>query len=302
MSSKTYPLVGGHAMRATKLDRCGRPAYGEKATITSEGFVSVAITANYEDGEEVSVTNAKGRKCVQKDAEAELINLGADITFCEADPELYTTFTGMPRIINPLTGDTTGFRVNSGVRPGDVRVALEVWSDAAGTVGCEGDEDTPWGYLLWAFLSGGRVSDYTIENNAVTFTVSGMITKKGGQWGEGPFLIQLDETGNPAPLEAPWDAEDHQYLNRVFIAPPAPTIGLVPLDDPDEPDATGATAGVPGVFTPAKAVRPYDFDALEDAALTATPSTAWTTGQAIVLGDGSEAHWDGDSWAEGRAV
>ena len=36
-------------------------------------------------------------------------------------------------------------------------------------------------------------------------------------------------------------------------------------------------------------------------AITASPSTAWTTGQYAVLGDGSEAHWDGDSWEAGRA-
>jgi len=30
-------------------------------------------------------------------------------------------------------------------------------------------------------------------------------------------------------------------------------------------------------------------------------SIAWGTDQYVVLGDGSEAHWDGDSWEAGRA-
>lgn len=168
MSSKRFPLIGGRVMRGTRLDSCGRPAWGDKTQIATEGFVSVAVTANYDDGEEITVTNANGRKCVNRAAEPELTNLEVEATFCDVDPEFYSLVTGFPRIIDPVTGDTIGFKVNRGVRPGDVRWALEVWSSAVGSVGCEGDEDVPYGYLLWPFLSGARIGDYTIENNAVT--------------------------------------------------------------------------------------------------------------------------------------
>lgn len=63
--------------------------------------------------------------------------------------------------------------------------------------------------------------------------------------------------------------------------------------------ATGATAGTPGTFTPAGATPPANLAGL--AGVTASPSTAWTTGQYVVLGDASHAHWDGTAWAAGDA-
>jgi hypothetical protein len=35
--------------------------------------------------------------------------------------------------------------------------------------------------------------------------------------------------------------------------------------------------------------------------ITASPATAWTTGQYVVLGDGSFAHWGGAAWTSGKA-
>ncbi|MFJ2814355.1 hypothetical protein [Streptomyces sp. NPDC087294] len=59
--------------------------------------------------------------------------------------------------------------------------------------------------------------------------------------------------------------------------------------------ATGASAGTPGSFTPDGAVAPANLAAL--AGVIATPTSAWTTGQHVVLGDGSKAKWDGSAWA-----
>ncbi|MFG2923883.1 hypothetical protein ACGFYA_20535 [Streptomyces sp. NPDC048305] len=64
--------------------------------------------------------------------------------------------------------------------------------------------------------------------------------------------------------------------------------------------ATGATAGAPGAFTPAGSTAPFDLVDLD--LVTANPTTAWTTGQHVVLGDGSSAFWDGTDWAAGTAA
>jgi hypothetical protein len=63
--------------------------------------------------------------------------------------------------------------------------------------------------------------------------------------------------------------------------------------------ATGATAGTPGSFTPTGATPPANLAGLTG--ITASPSSAWTTGQYIVLGDGSHAHWSGTAWVSGNA-
>ena len=62
--------------------------------------------------------------------------------------------------------------------------------------------------------------------------------------------------------------------------------------------ATGATASkTPGVFTPLGASPPANLAAMTG--LTAAPNTAWTSGQHVVLGDGSKASWNGTAWVAG---
>jgi hypothetical protein len=64
--------------------------------------------------------------------------------------------------------------------------------------------------------------------------------------------------------------------------------------------ATGATAGTPGSFAPDGSVVPANLAAM--ASVIATPTSAWTTGQHVVLGDASKTYWDGDSWNAGQAA
>jgi len=66
-------------------------------------------------------------------------------------------------------------------------------------------------------------------------------------------------------------------------------------------EATGATSGTPGTFTPAGSQIPANLAELR-AEVTASPLTAWLTGENVVLGDASIAHWDGDSWEVGAAA
>lgn len=78
------------------------------------------------------------------------------------------------------------------------------------------------------------------------------------------------------------------YLQRV-----APVVAI-----------SGVTAGSPGSFTPGNATLPANLAALKadpvvgDAG-TSKPGATWTTGQYVVLGDASQAHWNGTAWAVG---
>jgi hypothetical protein len=60
--------------------------------------------------------------------------------------------------------------------------------------------------------------------------------------------------------------------------------------------ATQATAGTPGSFN---GTPPTNLAGMTS--VTAVPTTAWTTGQYVVLGDASHAHWDAAAWAAGEA-
>jgi len=65
------------------------------------------------------------------------------------------------------------------------------------------------------------------------------------------------------------------------------------------PAATGATAGIPGSWTPAGSEAPNVFTQMNT--VVAAPATAWTTGQYVMLGDGTFAHWGGAAWTSGKA-
>lgn len=92
-------------------------------------------------------------------------------------------------------------------------------------------------------------------------------------------------------MEAVLDLDPYQLI---FDAAAFPDVPIAP---------TGATAGVPGSFTPAGAAAPANLTALQTAspAVVASPTTAWTVGQHVVLGDNSHAHWSSSAWVTGNA-
>jgi hypothetical protein len=66
-------------------------------------------------------------------------------------------------------------------------------------------------------------------------------------------------------------------------------------------EATNGLAGEPGYFEPYNATLPYSLAAVRDQVTTPHPATAWAEGEYVVLGDGTHAYWDGNSWEAGEA-
>lgn len=292
-----FPLVRGRVMRATRLDECGRIKPAAVSSIATDGFVSVALTANIEEGEEITVVNAAGRTCVRDAAVPTFTGYGIAITFCDVNPELYAMMTNQ-KVVFDSAGEAVGFRVNSKVDISKANFALEVWSNVPG-VACDPLDEAAagaYGYTLIPFVSGGVLGDFTFENGAVSFTLQNAASKDGTGWGVGPYDVVPGAAG-ASPLLEPLDANDHLHVQYTTVAPPEPSCdgisnGVV---------ATGAAAGSPGELSPTDSYPPANIDDAALDSLVATPATAWTSGQYIVLGDGSEAHWDSTDWVEGRA-
>lgn len=101
--------------------------------------------------------------------------------------------------------------------------------------------------------------------------------------------LELADTGSLAGL--PLNVSPKKYSTNSWAWSVTP-IGLNEM-------ATGATAGSPGAYTPLNATPPFSEAGL--ASVTASPLTAWTTGQYIVIGNDTEWHWDGTDWVSGRA-
>jgi len=289
--SKCFSLVRGRVMRVTALDGCGRPRPGACASIVSEGFVSVAFTAVTDTGTEISVQNAAGKTCI-RDTPCPVFNgYTVEIAFCEVNPLLYAMVSGQGALFD-ADGNGNGFTMNSDVSACDSGFALELWSNVPGIACAAAGSQGSFGYVLVPFLQGGVIGDFTIQNDAVTFTLSGAATKTGSGWDVGPYNVVMDSTPAPAPLANPIKSGDHLLVQLTEVAPPEATCDCQPSGVP----ATSATAGAPGTFSPTDSYAPYDLAMANSEALTATPSTAWTTGQYIILGNNSRATWDGTTW------
>lgn len=98
-----------------------------------------------------------------------------------------------------------------------------------------------------------------------------------GRWQAGQHVILRDGT------YAYWDGDSWEEGSA-----PAPQV-----------NPTGANAGSPGAFTPSGATPPATLAAMSG--ITANPTTAWTAGQYVVLGNSTLAHWSGTAWVAGAA-
>lgn len=257
--SKTLKPVKGRRLRVTKLDGCGRPVYGDASVNVSSGFVSIAYTANSIESDEINVTNANGDRCIYEPARPSLVGYTAEITFCEVDFELFSILTGAV-LLYGADDEVIGFDVDTSVDLADQGFALEVWiGDNSGDACTDPNSQGKFGYVLNPFLQGGIVGDYTIENGAVSFVVTGAASKDGSAWGVGPYDVMLDELGAAGPMLTPINTTTPMRLMQVEVAPPEATVGARPLMDPE---ATAITAinTVPTGLSVAITVTPADIN------------------------------------------
>lgn len=239
---KSVSYLRGKMMRATRVDTFGRAVIGDSNAVVTEGYISVAFTTNLEEGEAINVTNAGGKACVTEAAIPSVTGVGVEATFCNVDFALFELLTGHKII---LTSDGTriqGIEESTDVKLDTVNFALEMWlgstSSGEPSVGSEGE----WGYVLLPFLSGGVVGDYTIENAAITFTVNSINSKKGSNWGQGPYAVELVD-GVAARLSTPVGKNAFRRTQTVEIAPPEAIFsGSIPVLDPAAPELTDFTA------------------------------------------------------------
>lgn len=234
--SKNTSYLRGRRMRATVLDAAGNPVYGEDSVVTTKGFITVAYTTVTQEGEAITVTNAAGEACVAEAATPTMDGFTVEATFCEVDYRLFEILTGQ-RVLVDDDGVAVGIAESTDVDLSTVNFALELW------LGSKNPGE--YGYVLTPFLRGGIIGDVTIENAAITFTVTGLVTKGGSKWGKGPYLVQT-VAGVPAVLKDAVTAAEHRRWLSVDVAPPAVKEGSTPLLDPTDPAVTNLTTVVTG--------------------------------------------------------
>lgn len=222
-------LARGRRMRLTRLDECGLPDPGPTGTLVTDGFISVAMTPNYQDPEEISQLNANGDICVDDQGASALRWVDLEMVFCRIDPDAINIITGNPLVANDAaTPESVGFRINSATT-GTANFALELWSGVPGQPCVDGD--VQYGYWLFPFVVQARVGEWTVENAALTLTLSAR-TSAGSLWGLGPtaYTVRQDATtGTPERILTAIDDTDHIHFEIVTQAPPAAACGATTL-------------------------------------------------------------------------
>jgi len=217
----------GESMRATRLDECGNPEYGDCAYAVSDGYVEITLTPNVEEGERFLQRNARGRAIVNQRSAPSLNWYDVQVQFAEVDPELFTIVTGLLPYEDDQ-GNVIGFPVTESDFA-TANFALEVWMGNAEEVCLPGEPYPFFGYnLLPWVVEGALAEEITIANDLITFTVAGR-TRKGTPWGVGPYDVVRDAGGDPSPLFTAIPDDTHHLPIWTQLAPPEPSCGCQSL-------------------------------------------------------------------------
>lgn len=227
MATRCFTPILGKRLRVVALDECGNvPASGTAdSMVVTSGFISVALSAEVEDGSEIITRKADGSMCVNEMTASSFKRFTLEAEFCGVDPGLLAVTTNA-EVYENYEAVAAGIVVPEGTIT--KKFSLELWTGLSGQA-CEPGVEEASGYMLLPFVQAGVMGDLTVDGeNAVTFGMTGAYTKGGNAWGEGPFAV-LADTGAPAPLPTPLDPLDHLLLIETSIAPPAEACGLQPF-------------------------------------------------------------------------
>lgn len=226
MSNKVFIPILGKRLRFTRLTEHGAlptEEAAEEAVIVTNGFVTINLSAEVEDGIEIIQRNAAGGLCVNEKFSDLFKRFNVEIEFCGVNPALLAMITNAEPYLD-YNGDVAGFTIPEGEI--DKTFALELWTGL--TSSYTGSENG--GYLLLPRVSGGVLGDIEIDGeNAITFTLTGAATEGGNKWGQGPYEVVLGEDvvdgddttpGDPSVLPTGLDPLDHLLLMATAVAPP----------------------------------------------------------------------------------
>jgi hypothetical protein len=227
MATRCFTPLLGKRLRAVALDECGNvPASGAaNSMVVTNGFTTISLSAEVEDGSEIITRKADGSLCVNEMTASSFKRFTVEIEFCEVDPGLLAVTTNA-EIYENYESVAAGIVVPEGTI--NKKFSLELWTGLSGEACAPGVEEAS-GYMLLPFVQAGVLGDLTVDGeNAVTFSMTGAYTKGGNAWGAGRFFV-MDDAGVPAVLPTPLDPLDHLLLVATDIAPPASACGLTPF-------------------------------------------------------------------------
>lgn len=222
-------MARGRAMRLTRLDACGNPVEGLCSTLVTDGFILVTDTANYQDPEDITQSNANGELCVDDQSDPALRWLDLEIQLCNVDPNAINFMTGDPLVLDDAVApNTVGYRIDSALT-GTGNFALEVWSGVPGQACAPGGFPT-LGYHLFPWVKQAQFGERSVQNAPYTITLTAR-TQAGSPWGVGPYNIRRDAV-TPATLEpllTTIGATQHYHFQWTTAPLPTSACGCIEL-------------------------------------------------------------------------
>jgi hypothetical protein len=225
--TKCFIPVLGKRIRVTALDACGNlPASGNPSSVVStDGFISLTLTSEIEDGTEIITRKADGSLCVNERTSDSFKRFTLEIEFCGVDPDLLSLVTNAEPY-QDWSEENAGITIAEGTV--DKKFALELWVGLSGRACEEGDEEAS-GYVLLPFVNAGVLGDVEVTGeDAITFSMTGAYTRGGNAWGTGPYDVLMN-MGVPDVLPTALDPLDHFLLLETGVAPPPSACGFVPF-------------------------------------------------------------------------
>jgi hypothetical protein len=207
MVAQCIAPIQGSLFRMMRLDSCGAPVLGTGSLIVSAGFVQVQASPQYEDPTQYRKRRADGVNCVNRRGPEQFERDELTIEFCSIDPDGVVISTGQQLITSGTTG--TGFWIKEG--PVTARWSLEVWQADSET--CTGASPR-FAYWAWPNLSSARLTDMTIEDNALAWSVVANSEKANPSW-------NVPGASKPIPMPPPSGA--HRGFNINTVPVPAET-------------------------------------------------------------------------------
>ena len=225
MPTKCFIPLLGKRIRVTTLDVCGNVpiAAAEDAWLATDGFVSLNLSTETEDGAEIIVRKADGSLCVNEKQSDSFKRFTLEMEFCGVDPDLLSFMTNMTAYAD-WSGDIAGATVYEGTV--EEKFGLEVWTGLANyeaPTGATVEEAS--GYVVLPCINAGVLGDITVDGeNAVSFTMQGAYTVSGNQWGVGLHNVLMNGSTPDVLPEALLPTEP-LLIMETGVAPPPSACG-----------------------------------------------------------------------------
>lgn len=179
-------LCGGSvqlcAIRLARLEPNGVPDPGSGNLIVFDQVVSLTVTPEYEEGEDLSLKNGCGRPCVSHQTEPTFKRVGVSLVGCTQDAEISEMLAGGVLLTSGASVRGWG-TPRSGVALSRSGVSIEAWSQHI--VDDEPHPDFPYIRHLLPKTKAWKLGERVLENGIMQHPFQG-IGVQNPNWFNGP--------------------------------------------------------------------------------------------------------------------